>query len=103
MMSDDENFDPRRYNLYVKRSKCVFVVKEGTDGKPFILIEPLHDGLAVLGEGQLGLEFRAGLDYTFQQASDIAEWLDEKFDEVTFAGPEGWADLVALDTSGKKN
>ena len=63
-------------------SPFTFTLKEFGDGTPWIMCEPYKPGLPVLGNGFLGLRFRDGV--TFEQAKEIAEFLCDHFEGISY-------------------
>jgi hypothetical protein len=65
------------------RAKYSFEVKAYEDGKtPWIMLEPLREGVPVLTRGFLGFDLPSGT--TEEQAYAIAEYLNEKIEWVTY-------------------
>lgn len=63
-----------------ERSNCRFVVKDGKDGKPQILLERYHQTIAVLGNAVLGFDLLGGT--TLEQAKKIVAVLNDNVLDV---------------------
>ncbi len=69
----------------------LFAVKEHATGTPFIMLQPRHDNLSVVGDGFLSLELREGT--SMRQAKEIAQHLNDNIEHVSYThiGDTRWA------------
>ena len=65
-----------------ERGTYVFTVKEYGEGTPWIALEPLRNGLNVLGNGFLGFDLPGRT--TYEQAQEIANFLNEKIVQISY-------------------
>jgi hypothetical protein len=65
-------------------ARFVFAVKEfgDEDHTPWIMCEPYDGGLKTLGDGFLGFRLREGTD--IKQAEEIAKYLNDRIDAISF-------------------
>jgi hypothetical protein len=62
-------------------SPFTFTAKEVRDGTPWIMCEAYKPGLPALGDGYLGLRLRP--EVTFEEAKEIAEYLDDHIEGIS--------------------
>ena len=65
-----------------KRAKFVFKTKESAGRVPIIVLEPLRESFDVLAGGFLGFDLPEGT--TINQAEEIAAYLNEKIDSISY-------------------
>lgn len=64
-----------------ERAKYVFIVKEFSDGTPWIVLEPLRKSISLPGDGFLGFDLPKGTD--INKAKDIAKYLSENLSDLS--------------------
>ena len=67
--------------------ECVFAVKEGPKGEPFIVPEPRGLQPGVFGQGLFSLDLRDGA--SLEIAQQVAEFLNEHVGSVTYTDLRG--------------
>ena len=65
-----------------KRAKFVFKTRESAGRDPSIVLEPVGESLDVLAGGFLGFDLPEGT--TINQAEEIAAYLNEKINSVSY-------------------
>ena len=66
------------------RAKFLFVVKESSDGAPFIVLESLKGTLPILEYGFIGLDLFEKT--TIEQAGEIVDFLNNNVASVFYTG-----------------
>lgn len=64
-----------------EKEKYIFRVKESSDGKSFIILEPENGDLTILEDGFLSFDINEGTDF---EPSEIAEYLNDNLDMICF-------------------
>ena len=65
-----------------ERAGYIFKVKEGIGGIPWIMLEPMDKDISILDKGFLGMDLAPNI--TYQQAEEIARFLNENIKSVSF-------------------
>ena len=60
--------------------RYLFVVKEGSEGQPWIMLEPVRSNLGILENGFLGLNLRDRISY--EKAQEIVRYLSDNILEI---------------------
>jgi hypothetical protein len=68
-----------------ERVRMLFRVKELASGDFWICLEPLEEGLKILGKGFLGFDLPEGT--TINKAEEIAAFLQENISSISYTLP----------------
>jgi hypothetical protein len=74
-------------DVKTERSSCRFVINNANDGKPQIIVKPLHLTVSLLANAVLGFDLLAGT--TLEQAKRVAELLNENVLDVFVTEKQG--------------